>query len=103
MQLGAHILAPRAPEAFDPRLEPRVLAVRTFPGLEPDFIRGALDAGVRGVLIEAFGAGNVPRLENSLVVISAAVNLDVPVVIVSQCPRGAVDLSRSRVARRRRA
>jgi L-asparaginase len=47
------------------------------------------------MLIEAFGAGNVPRLENSLIpVIEGARALDVPVVIVSQSPRGAVDLAR---------
>jgi len=46
-------------------------------------------------VLEAFGAGNVPRIENSLVpVIEEARALDVPVVIVSQSPRGAVDLTR---------
>jgi L-asparaginase len=89
------VLPPRPPQPFDPRIEPRVLAVRTFPGLDPRLLHGALAAGVRGMVIEAFGAGNVPRLENSLVpVLEAARGMDVPVVIVSQCPRGAVDLTR---------
>lgn len=93
VQLAPHVLAPRPVTPFDPRIEPRVLAVRTFPGLEPKLLQGALASGVRGMLIEAFGAGNVPRLERSLVpVIETARGLDVPVVIVSQCPRGAVDL-----------
>jgi L-asparaginase len=56
---------------------------------------GALEAGVRGIVLEAFGAGNIPRLENSLVpVLDRARAMDVPVVIVSQCPRGSVDLGR---------
>ena len=56
---------------------------------------GALRAGVRGVVLEGFGSGNIPRLENSLVpVLSDAVARDIPVVIVSQCVRGAVDLTR---------
>ena len=51
---------------------------------------GVLDPGA-----EAFGAGNVPHLENSLIpVIEAAQAIDVPVVIVSQSPRGRVDLER---------
>lgn len=92
---GPHILAPRERAEFDPRIEPRVLAVRTFPGLEPKLLLGALRMDVRGLVIEAFGAGNVPRLENSLIpVIETARSFDVPVVIVSQTPRGAVDLSR---------
>lgn len=95
VQLAPHCLPPRPAAPFDPRLEPRVLAVRTFPGLDPRLLHGALAAGVRGMVIEAFGAGNVPRLENSLIpVIEAARSMDVPVVIVSQCPRGSVDLGR---------
>jgi L-asparaginase len=95
VQIAPHVLAPRPAEPFDPRIEPRVLAVRTFPGLDPKLLLGALSAGVRGLVIEAFGAGNVPHLENSLIpVIEAARALDVPVVIASQSPRGAVDLKR---------
>ncbi|MDC3954601.1 asparaginase [Polyangium jinanense] len=90
-----HVLAPRPWAPFDGRLEPHVLAVRTFPGLDPRLLHGALAVGVKGMVIEAFGAGNVPRLENSLVpVIEAARAADVPVVIVSQSMRGAVDLTR---------
>jgi L-asparaginase len=95
VQVAPHVLPPRPPEPFDPRLEPRVLAVRTFPGLDPRLLHGALGAGVRGVVIEAFGAGNVPHLENSLIpVLEDAASRDVPVVIVSQTARGAVDLHR---------
>jgi L-asparaginase len=95
VHVAPHVLPARAREPFDPRLEPRVLAVRTFPGLDPGLLHGALAAGVRGVVIEAFGAGNVPHLENSLIpVIEAAIARDVPVVIVSQTARGAVDLTR---------
>ena len=94
VQVEAHVLGPREPQPFDDRLEPRVLAVRTFPGLDPKLLLGALHSGVRGLLLEAFGAGNLPRLERSLIpVLEQARALDVPVVIVSQCPRGAVDLT----------
>jgi L-asparaginase len=95
VRIAPHVLAPRAPQPFDPRLEAHVLAVRTFPGLEPRLLHGALGVGVRGMVIEAFGAGNVPHLENSLIpVIEDARARDVPVVIVSQTARGAVDLTR---------
>jgi L-asparaginase len=95
VQLGTHVLPKRALGPFDPRIEPRVIAVRIFPGLDPELLHGALRTGVRGMVIEAFGAGNIPRIERSLVpVIEAASKNDVPVVIVSQCPRGSVDLAR---------
>jgi len=95
VEIAPHVLAPRPPTAFDPRIEPRVLAVRAFPGLDPRLLIGALRVDVKGIVLEAFGAGNVPHLENSLVpVIEEATRRDIPVVIVSQCARGAVDLSR---------
>jgi L-asparaginase len=95
VRVGAHVLPPRPLEPFDDRVEPRVLVVRTFPGLDPRLLEGALGTGVRGLLIEAFGAGNVPCLENSLIpVIEAARGVDVPVVIASQSPRGVVELGR---------
>jgi L-asparaginase len=95
VRIAPHVLAPRPVAPFDPRIEPRVLAVRTFPGLEPRLLHGALGAGMRGLVIEAFGAGNVPQLENSLIpVVEDAGARDVPVVIVSQTAKGGVDLAR---------
>lgn len=95
VQVAPHILPPRIPEPFDPRIETCVLTVRLFPGLDPTFLMGALNNGLRGMVIEAFGSGNVPQQENSLIpVIEAARERDVPVVIVSQSPRGTVDLGR---------
>lgn len=94
-ELGAHVLPPRAITDFDPRIESRVLAVRVFPGLDPALLHGALRTGVRGLVLEAYGTGNIPHLEKSLVpVIEDAVARDVPVAVVSQCTRGAVELSR---------
>ena len=95
VEIAPHVLPPRAPMPFDPRIEPRVFLLRTFPGLDPSVLFAILAQDVRGLVIEAFGAGNVPRLENSLVpAIDAATKKGVPVVIVSQSPRGAVDLRR---------
>jgi L-asparaginase len=94
VRIAPHVLAMRRRLPFDERIEPHVLAVRTFPGLEPRLLLNALDVGVRGLLFEAFGAGNVPTLVNSLVpVIDAARERDVPVVIISQTARGAVDFN----------
>jgi L-asparaginase len=95
IELGPHILPPRPRRAFDGRLEPRVLAVRLFPGLDPRLLIGAVDSGVRGLVLKAFGAGNIPTEARSLLpVIEKATALDVPVVMVSQCMRAHVDLTR---------
>lgn len=80
---------------FDPRIEPRVLSVRVFPGLDPALLVGAIRAGVRGLVLEAYGTGTLPHLEGSLIpALREARDRGVPVLVVSQCHHGAVDLAR---------
>ncbi|MCS6900343.1 MAG: asparaginase [Myxococcales bacterium] len=80
---------------FDDRLDPRVLVVRVFPGLDPALLLHALDRGIRGLVLEAYGTGNLPMLGGSLVsVIEEATQRGVPCLIVTQCLRGAVLLER---------
>jgi L-asparaginase len=79
--------------SFDPRLDPRVLAVRVFPGIDPSLVRGAIRAGVRGLVLEAYGTGNMPHLSGSLIpALEEARERGVPVLVVSQCLRGFVDM-----------
>jgi L-asparaginase len=96
VEIARHVRAPAPALApFDPRIEPRVLAVRVFPGLDPELIRGALRAGVKGLVLEAYGTGNLPHLGGSLIpALEEAHALGVPVLVVSQCPRGFVDMRR---------
>ncbi len=94
--IAPHVNAPSPLAPFDDRLEPSVLAVRIFPGFEERLITGAVAAGVKGLVLEAYGTGNVPQsVGRSLIpAIEHARAKEVPVVVVSQCLRGFVDLSR---------
>jgi L-asparaginase len=98
VELGLDVeVAPHARPAadlapFDDRLEPRVLAVRVFPGLDPQLLVGAVRAGVRGLVLEGYGTGNVPL--TLMPALEEAKANGVPVVVVSQCLRGFVDLGR---------
>lgn len=78
------------------KVDPRVFLLRIFPGLDPS-IPLAILPHVRGLVVEAYGAGNFPsskELGRSLTpVFERARQLDVPVVVVSQAPRNGVDLS----------
>ena len=94
VDIAAHVRAPAEVAPFDPRLEPSVLAVRVFPGLDPRLLSGALRAGVRGLVLEAYGTGNLPHLFGSLIPVLREARGKVPIVIVSQCLRGFVDLAR---------
>jgi L-asparaginase len=95
VEVAPHVRAPGELGAFDERLEPRVLAVRVFPGLHPALVRGAIRAGVKGLVLEAYGTGTLPNTGGSLIpALEEARARGVPVVVVSQCLRGFVELSR---------
>jgi L-asparaginase len=92
VELARHARTASDLAPFDDRLEPRVLAVRIFPGLDPSLVRGAIHAGVKGLVLEGYGTGNVPvTLQPAL---EEARARGVPVVVVSQCLRGFVDFGR---------
>jgi L-asparaginase len=93
--IGGHVRAPGVLGPLDDRLDRRVLAVRVFPGLEPGALMRALASGTRGLVLEGYGTGNLPHLAGSLIpVLEDAASRRVPVVVVSQCLRGQVDLAR---------
>lgn len=95
--VAGHLLSPRASGGFDGRIDPAVACLRVFPGLTPRVLEYAIEAGAHGLVLEAYGTGNFPKLESSLIAaIESAVDRGVPVVVVSQCPRGVVDLGRYR-------
>lgn len=78
------------------KVEPRVFLLRIFPGLDPA-IPMAILPKVKGVVVEAYGAGNFPsskELGRSLTpFFERAHDLGVPVLVVSQAHRNGVDLS----------
>jgi L-asparaginase len=95
VDIAAHVRPRGTLAPFDPRIDPSVLAVRVFPGFDPSLLSGALRVGVHGLVLEAYGTGNLPHLGGSLIpALEEARDRGVPVVIVSQCPRGFVDMTR---------
>ncbi len=95
VDVAAHVRTPSPLAAFDARLEPQVLALRIFPGLDPELVRAALRAGVKGLVLEAYGTGTLPNLGGSLIpALDEARERGVPVMVVSQCLRAFVELGR---------
>ncbi len=87
-----HVRVAAALAPFDARIEEHVLAVRVFPGLDADLVRAATARGVKGLVLEAYGTGNLPRsLIGALEHVHAS---GVPMMVVSQCLRGFVELGR---------
>lgn len=70
-----------------------VAAVRLFPGIQAGYLTNMLQPPIQGVVLECFGAGNVPSTNGPLLdALEAAVNRGVTIIAVTQCIRGAADL-----------
>lgn len=70
-----------------------VACVRVFPGITPELLDSVLRvAGLRGLILETFGAGNAPAGPDGALtaVIRAAIARGIVIVNVSQCPSGTV-------------
>ena len=88
---------PHGAFALETALDPRVLALTVFPGLDvrtlEDLLRADASQRVRALVVRAFGVGNVPSQGSaSLVPLCESLrDQGVHVVISSQCHRGGTD------------
>lgn len=77
------------PLIFHPEFSDGVVQLSLIPGLEPELLLPVLESDrCKGVLLQAFGAGNVPNEGDYSFTdfIRRAVSLNKPVVIISQFP-----------------
>jgi len=82
------------PYRFDPRIETRVACLPLFPGIDPDLIFGLAAKGIKGLILQAFGPGDIPLGEFSVEhLIRSLTEQGIPTVICSQAVFGSVDLS----------
>ncbi|HSR50895.1 MAG TPA: asparaginase [Acidobacteriota bacterium] len=77
----------------------KVGALRLFPGISSDMVKGMLEP-LDGLVLEAFGIGNGPDDEDFLQVLQQATDRGVVIVACTQCLRGRVDLSSYATGRR---
>lgn len=76
-------------ERFFNMLEEKIALVKVFPGFSPDIISKLIGLGHKGIVLEGFGAGNLPIEKNSLLPeIKKATEKEIPIVIATQCPYG---------------
>lgn len=69
-----------------------IAVIKMFPGIQPRLFESLISGGVRAIVIEAFGAGNIPNGESLAAVLRMARERDVVIVVTSQCGRGNVEL-----------
>lgn len=85
------ILAPPSrPFRVLPLARRDVAAIRLFPGISAALLERMLQPPLAGVVLESFGAGNLPDREEFQTVLRAACARGLAIVNVTQCQRGAV-------------
>lgn len=79
---------------FSAAFDANISVLKLFPGFDPYIIDNVLNRKAHGIVLEAFGPGNVPTLDNSLIPkIEKAVKLGVPFVIANQMEKGVTNLT----------
>jgi L-asparaginase len=81
-----------APVGISTSLERDVAIIKIFPGLTESVLRAMLSSGVKGVVLETYGAGNAPTKEWFIGTLKEAIAKGISIVNVTQCGNGAVNM-----------
>ena len=88
-----HYNDPNQPLKLHKQFDTNVAVLKLFPGIQPSVVRAILHTrGLKGVVLETFGAGNAPTdkwLYNEL---KAAVNKGIIIINKTQCNTGSVEM-----------
>lgn len=75
------------------RLNDNVVVLKLFPGITKEVVESILNInGLKGVVLESYGAGNAPTEEWFVALLSKAIKKDIRVINVTQCIGGSVIL-----------
>lgn len=78
-----------------------VAVVRIFPGMTEPLLRAMLSAdGLKGAVLETYGAGNAPTMDWFIEVLSEAIVRGVHIINVTQCVSGSVNMDIYETGRR---
>lgn len=85
------------PEPFrlQEKLDSRVLILKIHPGLTPQIIRCILENNdIKGIVLETYGSGNAPTSKEFIEAIRVATRRKIPVLNVTQCSEGSVEMGK---------
>lgn len=89
-----------APISAFTRLDTRIAILKVFPGIRPEVMKAVIDSpGLKGLILETYGAGNAPSDHRFLSVIREAADRGIIIYNVTQCQGGAVEMGRYETSR----
>ena len=91
---AAALLPPcRGRFSFQPLKNVPIGVLKVFPGIQFELFDSIMTERLRGIVIETFGAGNIPAQANALLpIIRRASENGTIIIVCSQCPHGTVSL-----------
>lgn len=76
-------------------LDNSIIILKLFPGIAEIVVKNALTIkGLKGVILETFGAGNAPTDDWFIEALSEAIEKGITIYNVTQCKGGAVDMGK---------
>ena len=88
-----HYSDPNAPLVLHTEFDTNVAVLKLFPGIQPAVVRALLRTrGLKGVVLETFGAGNAPSDRWLYKELKAAVDKGIIIVNKTQCNTGSVEM-----------
>ncbi|MDA0713981.1 MAG: asparaginase [Bacteroidetes bacterium] len=82
------------PVRFSEFMDSRIAILKLFPGITEEHVRYILASGVRGMIMETYGAGNGPSAEWFITALKEAIDRGMVIFNVSQCLAGSVQHGR---------
>ncbi|MDX1472019.1 MAG: asparaginase [Flavobacteriaceae bacterium] len=74
-----------------PKFETNIALVKLFPGISNSFLEPIFNsASIKGIIVETYGAGNMPTDKWLLQLLSETVKRGIPIINVTQCSGGKV-------------
>ena len=88
-----HYSDPKLPLTLHTKYDTNVAVLKLFPGIQPAVVKAILHTrGLKGVVLETFGAGNAPSDKWLYKELKAAVERGIIIVNKTQCNTGSVEM-----------
>jgi L-asparaginase len=70
--------------------ETNIAVITLFPGLPASAVEGIIESGIKGLILRAYGSGNISSVY--VPVVKKAIEKNIPVVVDTQCLEGATSM-----------
>ena len=82
---------PEKPFSFQKLLHTPIGVIKVFPGIQFELFSNIMTESLKGVVLETFGAGNIPSSAKALLpIIEKAFKNGTVITVCTQCPQGTV-------------